>query len=144
MSVWKQGKVKITESGGVAVQYINQTGGASVKGSTVHITGVNTVGLTAQNVPDCIGVIYNSGIPVGQKVWVVIYGIAEVLFIGNTTAGWLARTFVTADAGFVAGNALAEAVPSSPFASDKHFCEIGHVLETRVGAGLAKVNLHFN
>ncbi len=64
--------------------------------------------------------------------------------LSNTTAGQLARTFVTADAGFVAGRALAENVPTAPFASDKHFCEIGHVAETRVGAGLAKVNLHFN
>ena len=48
------------------------------------------------------------------------------------------------DTGEISGQALNEAVPTSPFATDKHFCEIGHVLETRTGAGLAKVNLHFN
>jgi hypothetical protein len=42
------------------------------------------------------------------------------------------------------GNAVAEAVPSSPFATDKHFQEIGHVLETTGGAGLALCLLHSN
>jgi hypothetical protein len=145
MGIWNNDKVKITPEGGIAVQYINQTGEVSVKGTTVHITGPMTVGKTAINQPDCIGVIYNAGIPVGQGVWVVVSGVAQVLFSTATTAGYLARTFVTADGGaFVAGQALAEAVPSSPFASDKHFAEIGHVAETIAAPGLAKVNLHFN
>lgn len=144
MSLWNTDKVRITPEGGMAIQYTNQTGEVSVKGTCVRITNNMTIGKTVQNQPDCMGVIYNSGAPIGGKVWVVISGVAEVLFIGNTTAGHLARTFVTADGGFVAGRALSEAVPTPPFASDKHFCEIGHVAETRVGAGLAKVNLHMN
>jgi len=142
---WKDtGKAFLTPDGGLAVPYINQTGGASVKGQTVHITADGTVGLTAQGVPDCIGIVYQSGIPAGDLVYVVVSGIAEVLFIGNATAGHLARTFIAADGGFVAGQALSEAVPLPPFDSDKHFAEIGHVIDSRVGAGLARVNLHFN
>ncbi len=146
MGIWNNDKVKITPEGGIAVQYINQTGEVSVKGTTVHITGPMTVGKTVPGDPDCIGVIYNAGIPVGQGVWVVVSGVAHVLFIGTTTAGHLARTFVSADSGGAArnGKALSEAVPTSPFATDKHFCEIGHIAETIGAPGLAKVNLHFN
>lgn len=145
MSLWNTDKVRITPEGGLAVQYINQTGETSVKGTTVCITANSTVGKTAINKPDCIGVIYNAGIPVGQKVWVVISGVGQVLFVNATTAGYLARTFVTADGGTgVVGKALSEAVPTSPFASDKHFCEIGHIIETVGAPGLARVNLHFN
>lgn len=138
------GGVLATEDGGFAREYINGTGSASVKGSTVHIAGANTVDLTQQDDPDCIGVVYNSGIPDGGKMWVVTEGTAKVYFIGNTTAGHLARTFVAADGDYVEGQAKSEAVPTSPFANDKHFCEIGHVAESRTGAGLALVKLHFN
>jgi hypothetical protein len=58
--------------------------------------------------------------------------------------GYLARTGLAADTGEVAGQALSEALPESPFTDAKHFCEIGHCLESRTGAGLALVNLHFN
>ena len=74
----------------------------------------------------------------------VVSGIADVYFVGNTTRGYLARTFITGDAGYVTGQALSEAVPTAPFSTDKHFCEIGHILSSRTGAGLARVNLHFN
>jgi hypothetical protein len=136
--------VYLTPEGGIAVRYVNGTGAPSVKGSVVRITGERTVNLSQVGVPDSIGVVYQDGIAAGADVWVVISGIAEVLFTGNTTAGHLARTFIAADSGGEAGKALSEAVPSSPFATDKHFCEIGHVVGSRVGAGLAKVNLHFN
>jgi len=45
---------------------------------------------------------------------------------------------------YIDGQAKSEAVPTSPFATDKHFSEIGHVLESRTGEGLAKVYLDFN
>ena len=95
--------------------------------------------------PNPIGIIYDDGIADGLEVWVVISGIADVYFVGNTTRGDIARGFLTADgASYVSGQALSEAYPTSPFASDKHFYEIGHVLESRTGAGLAKCILHFN
>lgn len=139
-------KIAWTSEGGMCIQLTNKTGGASVKGEVVHSSGANdnSVIKTLQNVPDAIGVFYDSGVADGAEAWIVVAGIADVYFVGNTTRGYLARTFVTADGDYVTGQAKAEAVPSSPFADDKHFCEIGHVLETRVGAGLAKCVLHFN
>ncbi|KKL90587.1 hypothetical protein LCGC14_1903210 [marine sediment metagenome] len=35
-------------------------------------------------------------------------------------------------------------IPTSQFATDKHFMEIGHILENTGGAGLARTVLHFN
>ena len=134
---------KFTAEGGVAVQYFNQTGGVSVRGTCVTITAPWTVGKVPINVPTCIGVIQEDGIVVGQMVWVVIYGIAPVLFTTAVTAGYLARTPLTADGG-TSGSAIAEAFPTPPFATDAHFCEIGHCIETKATAGLVNVNLHFN
>lgn len=139
-------KAIITTEGGIAIKLINKTGSASVKGTVVDVnSGLNnSVKKVLQNTADAIGVIYEDGIADGQEVLVVVSGIADVLFIGNTTPGYIARTFLTADAGYITGYALAETYPTAPFSSDKHFCEIGHVLETRTGAGLAKTVLHFN
>lgn len=138
--------VKITSEGGLAVLLKNKSGAPSVKGYLVSTQASedNAVRLVQQNIPDPIGAFYESGIPDGNMAWVVISGIADVYFIGSTTRGYLARGFVTSDAGFVAGQALSEAVPTSPFATDKHFYEIGHIIESRIGAGLAKTVLHFN
>ena len=140
-------RVRFTPEGGLAVRLTNKTGSASVKGTVVAAHGSvdNAVKKIIVDVPDPIGVIYDDGIPDGYLVWVVISGRAQVLFVGNTTRGYLARGFLTADGGsYEAGKALAEAVPGSPFASDKHFYEIGHVIESRTGAGLAFCVLHFN
>lgn len=139
-------KVFFTPEGGIAVKLTNKTGGVSVKGNcvTTDDSTNNAVKLVAIGVPNCIGVFYDSGIADGSDAWVVVSGIADVYFWDSTTRGHLARTGIAADTGEVAGQALSEAVPTSPFATDKHFCEIGHVLETRTGAGLAKVVLHFN
>ena len=138
--------VGISSDGGYCVRMVNKTGGASVEGTVVNIGGGVTKGVTkiAVNVPDPIGVIIESGIADGSPVWVAVSGLAKVLFIGNTTVGHFARGFITGDAGYITGYALSEAVPTAPFATDKHFYEIGHVAEARTGAGLALVNLHFN
>jgi len=134
-----------TPEGGLARQVINKTGAASVKGNIVrpHNTVANGVKLTAQNIPDVIGVIYNDGVPDGSLVWMVFTGAAEVYFITDVVMDNLARGFLTADAGFAAGQAMSEAFPTSPFSDDKHFYEIGHTIESRTGAGLAKTNIHF-
>jgi hypothetical protein len=139
-------KTAVTPEGGFAIKLTNKTGGISVKGTVVcsGSTVNNSVTKILVDDPDPIGVIYDSGIADGSEVWVVVSGIAEVYFIGNTTRGDLARGFLAADAGYVSGQALSEALMVAPFVVDKHFYEIGHVLETRVGAGLAKCVLHFN
>jgi hypothetical protein len=141
-------KVFLTPNGGIAIKLTNKTGAASVKGEVVTVytaTAINNaVAKIVVNIPSPIGVFLESGIADGAEAWIVVSGIADVYFIGNTTIGHLARGFITGDAGYVAGQALSEAVPAAPFATDKHFYEIGHVLESRTGAGLAKTCLHFN
>lgn len=136
----------LTPEGGFFVTLLNKTGANSVKGTVVcaHDTVDNAVKKIVVNVPDPIGIIYDDGIADGQPVRVVISGLADIYFIGSTNRGYLARGFITGDAGYVSGQALSEAVPSSPFASDKHFYEIGHVLQSRTGAGLARCMVHFN
>lgn len=140
-------RAKLTPEGGIAVLMVNKTGANSVKGEvlTTDSTVANAVRKIVVDIPNPIGVFYESGVPDGQDAWVVLSGLAEVYFIGSTTAGQFARGFLTTDGGsYVAGQALAEVLPIAPFASDKHFYEIGHVTESRTGAGLAKCILHFN
>lgn len=140
-------KISFTSEGGPCIQLTNKTGGNSVKGAVVSNSAsvANAVEKAVKDEPDPIGVFYESGIADGQEAWIVVSGIADVYFVGNTALGHLARGFLTADgASYVIGQAMSEAVPGSPFGVDKHFYEIGHVLESRVGAGLAKVCLHFN
>lgn len=138
--------VNVTTEGGFYINLINKTGGVSVKGTVVEPSSTIDLAVNKiqQGIPDPIGVIYEDGVADGELVKVVISGIADVLFIGSTTRHHFARGFVAAEAGFVAGKAISESIPTSPFATDKHFYEIGHVLESRDGAGLAKVMLHFN
>jgi len=138
-------KIAVTDDGGLAVKLINKTGAVSIKGYCVT-TGEadNSVILVPIDVPNCVGVFLESGIADGDEAWVVISGIADVYFWNAPTRGYLARTGLTVDTGEVSGQALSEAIPGSPFNVDKHFCEIGHVLETKAAAGLAKCLLHFN
>ena len=137
--------VKFTPLGGLAIKLINGTGAVTAKGYVVTPGATDgEVILLPIQVPAAIGVFLDDGVEDGELAWVVVSGIAEVYFIGDVTAGQLARTGLTVDIGEVAGQALAEDLPTSPFADDKHFAEIGHTLESRTGAGLAKCVLHFN
>lgn len=147
LEIFGNSKVMFTDQGGLAIRMTNKTGAPSVKGEVVRSNSGqnNSVIKIVVDVPDSIGVFLDSGVPDGAEAWIVISGIAEVYFIGSTVRGQFARGFLTADgASYVIGQVLAEAVPTSPFATDKHFYELGHILESRTGAGLAKVNLHHN
>lgn len=139
-------KVKMTIEGGLAIKLTNKTGSPSVKGELVTPSSSvqNAVSLAQIDGPDIIGSFYEDGIVDGDEAWIVIAGIADVYFIGNTTTGQFARMCATGDTGLVNGRAISEALPVPPFATDKHFQEIGHVIETRTGAGLAKIIMHFN
>jgi hypothetical protein len=139
-------KGAMNADGGFMIKLTNKTGGVSAKGEVVHASSANdnSVIKVTDGVPDAIGVFYESGIADGAEAWVVVSGIADIYFIGSVTRGQFARTFIAGEAGYVIGQALGEAVPTSPFATDKHFCEIGHILASRTGAGLAKCVLHFN
>jgi hypothetical protein len=138
--------VLITPIGGQAVRYINKTGAPTVKGRGAEVgTAIdNSVVLVGIDEVDCIGIFYEDGIADGEETWIVTAGIAEVLFINATTRHHFARVNITGDSGAVAGGIISEALPTSPFATDKHFGEIGHIRETIGAPGLAKVNLHFN
>ena len=138
--------MKLTDDGGLAVLLTNKTGAPSVKGYcvTTSSTTQNAVELVAVGVPNCIGVFLENGTADGDQAWVVVSGLAYVYFSVSSNAGYLARTGLASDTGEATGQAMSEAFPAAPFATDKHFCEIGHCLETRATPGLAKVNLHFN
>lgn len=140
-------KVKFTPEGGIAVKLTNKTGGASVKGEVVTPSGTiaNAIKKIVVDEANPIGVFYESGVADGQEAWIVVSGIADVYFVGNTSLGHIARGFLTSDgASYVIGQALSIAYPTPPFATDAHFFEIGHVIEARTGPGLSRVVLHFN
>lgn len=129
----------------LAIYLVNRTGGNTTKG---YIASASTsydgaFRYTPVNNPDAFGIVLESGIADGSPCWLAVSGAVEVYFGGNATRGQFARATVTAD-GYADGQAIAEALPSSPFATDKHFQEIGHVIQSRTGAGLALCVIHFN
>lgn len=137
-------KVKFTAEGGLAIKLTNKTGVSSVKGSVVSCsTGTDNAFILQTNEYDSIGVVYENSIADGSECWVVIAGIAQVLLKDTTasTRGYIALSADT-DGRFIATSASG----SPPVATDTHFKEIGHVLESQ-SAGtnvLCKVVLHFN
>lgn len=58
--------------------------------------------------------------------------------------GYIARMSVTADDYDAEGVATSEALPESPFVTDKHFQEVGYVIEAIEGVGLVKTVIYFN
>ena len=138
--------VEITPEGGLAYWVINDTGATSFKGAVVETSASlpNAVSLIGVGDGDPIGITYDYGISDGELIRVVFSGKAEVFFVGSVSLHQFARVTVAGDTGNEAGKAIAEVFPTPPFSTDKHFMEIGHVLESRAGAGLALINLHFN
>ena len=140
----------VTEDGGIAVSLINKTGATSVKGALAQVDDAvdSAFDLVPVDNPDCFGIVYGDDagnqVADGVACWIVIAGLAYVLFESATTRKHFARMGVAADGNDQAGYAMSEAYPTAPFATDKHFAEVGHVLETIGGAGLALCVLHFN
>jgi len=142
------GAVKITPEGGFAVQMINATGAATVKGTVVVLAGTSfscTIADVSAN--DGVGVIYENGIAVGGLVWVVYLGLVDVLLEDNTpaTAGnWVGVS--TTQAG--RANAENTAPPASGTFPEvqQHFTEIGHCFESKTAGTnvLARCNVHWN
>lgn len=128
------------------VRITNKTGEVSVKGKLVSCSSSydNSVSLTPVGGLDSIGVIYEAGIADGKEMWVVTGGRAQVLFCGNVTRGQFARMSITGDTGEAAGLAKGEAMPTTPFATDNHFREIGHINESKSAGELTWCFLHFN
>lgn len=144
---WFNDKIGFTPEGGLAVKYkYNIT--TPLKGHVVRVStsADDTVALSAPDSVDPIGVLYSGTPDSDGYLPVVVSGRAKVLFVnsGGVTRRQFARVTVSADTGAVAGYAIGEAAPTPPLATDKHFQELGHVLETTGAAGLATVNLHQN
>lgn len=127
-----------TTIGGFAVKLTNKTGGNTVAGqlvvaSTATDDAFATAGADSQEV---IGIVLDAGVADGSEAWVVRGGIADVLMDGGGSAHGdriiSSATGGSADVWNVGGSAAI------------HFQEIGHCIETRVGAGLARCMLHFN
>ena len=133
-------KFKITTTGGYAIKLTNKTGGNTVAGQLVNsyvATAIDdafkTISASDQEI---IGIVLDAGIADGSEAWVVISGIADVLMdAGGSARGDRIISSATAGSGDVwnVGGAVAT-----------HFQEIGHCIETRIGAGLARCVLHFN
>ena len=143
--IFPGGKMAITNEGGLAIRLTNKTGAPSIKGYLAHASEAvdDAFDLTPDDVPDNIGIIYEAGIADGAECWIVKNGIVEVYFEGAVTHGDFVRSQVNADGGTV-GVAVAENEPTSPFATDKHFQEIGHLIQSTGGAGLARCVIHLN
>ena len=139
----------LTPDGGVATKMINKTGATSIKGTIAHHKADTDFGfeLCPDDEADQIGVVYGDDdgnqVADGVACWVVGNGRAYIYFESATDRGLFVRSQVAADGGTI-GYAVAEAAPSAPFSNDKHFQELGHVLETIGGAGLALCVLHSN
>lgn len=146
MTYYPTPKTKITPEGGIAIKLVNRTSGDTIKGRLVKPSDSydGSIEYTAVGAPDIIGVLYEDSIANGSECWVITDGIADVYYPAAVTRGYFARNCVSGDTGSGVGIAIGEALPSSPFATDKHFQEIGHILETTDSAGLAKTVIHFN
>ncbi len=131
-------KIKLTSLGGYAIKLTNKTGSNSVAGQLVQTdtTTNDAVNLSGVNSDDTIGIILDSGVSDGTDMWVVVYGIADVLMdaVGSVRGD---RIISAPVGGFATPWNVGGAVAT-------HFQEIGHCIETRGGAGLARCVLHFN
>ena len=133
-------KYKLTSIGGFAIKLTNKTGGNTVAGQLVAVYSATTVDdsfkTAAANDDGVFGVVLDAGIVDASEAWIVFSGIANVLMDGGGSARG-DRIISSATAGSAdvwnTGGAVAT-----------HFLEIGHCIETRTGAGLARCVLHFN
>jgi hypothetical protein len=144
-------QIKLTDVGGIAVWFINKTGGASVQGRTVKADAANdfSVVYTGLSDQECIGVFLDSGVPDGAGAWVVYSGKAYVAMEDNTAAThsyWVK----TSDNESGYANATLAAPPGGGVVQlDQHMQEMGHCFESVAAGGagthiLALCILHFN
>ncbi len=127
-------------TGGFCIKLTNKTGGNTVAGELVKVytaTAIDDAFATQDaNGDNTIGVVLEAGKSDGSEAWIVVSGIADVLMdSGGSARGDRIISSATAGSGDVwnVGGAVAT-----------HFLEIGHCIETRTGAGLARCVLHFN
>jgi hypothetical protein len=135
-------KSGMTPIGGFAIKLTNKTGGNTVAGQLVipsNPGGADTddaFETATGSDENVIGIVLDAGVSDGSEAWIVISGIADVLMDGGgSTRG---------DRIISSGTAGSADVWNVGGAVATHFLEIGHCIETRVGAGLARCVLHFN
>ncbi len=133
-------KIKLTALGGYAIKLTNKTGSNTVQGQLVAVYSATAVddafATQVASGDNTIGIVLDAGVSDGSEAWVVVSGIADVLIdAGGSARGDRIISSATAGSGDVwnVGGAVAT-----------HFLEIGHCIETRGGAGLARCVLHFN
>jgi hypothetical protein len=136
-------KTGVTPEGGFVVKMINHCGQASVKGTIVVADGqVDNACHTAPSKSKFpIGIIYDNGIPIGSDCWVVVSGIADVLFKnGEAPTRGNENWTIVSDA---AGRAMNLSDWTFSF-MDSDQC-IGHCLEQKSSGTdvLAKIAVHF-
>ncbi len=80
-------KMGITAEGGLYTYFINKTGITSIKGTIVSLSDTDEgIRTTEGGETSAIGIVYENGVPDGQRVKVVISGIASVLVADQTSA----------------------------------------------------------
>ncbi len=138
-------KARFTPIGGFAVQLTNKSGADSVVGKLVKADAAtnDAVVLTGINDDECMGVFLDAGVPDGSEAWIVISGIADVLYDDNVAAvreNWVGTG--------QAGLARTQAAPPA-LGVAAHFEEIGHSIESVSAGGggtfiLGRCILQFN
>jgi hypothetical protein len=123
----------VTGERGFLTKIINRTGHASVKGEGVSASTTADKEVVLQaNEYDCVGVVAESGIAEGAEMWVWGDGsICQVLYKNSTTVT-RGELLLAADTD---GRFTTIANPGSGLpATDTHFKECGHVMESK-GSG---------
>jgi hypothetical protein len=122
----------VTDTGGFAVQLVNETGAPSIRGTLVRAGTTNySFTSTIANDDKTIGVVRQENVPSGQPCWVLVYGIAEVLLENGTTstAGYWCRTSKTASGRAIMN--LVEPPGGGSGALKNRTYGIGHCIETK-------------
>lgn len=146
----KNPNIKFTDIGGVAVLLTNKSSANSVKGKIVHCSPANdeSVALSDADDNDTIGAFLDDGVPDGNKAWIVVSGIVDLLMKDNTAATRSNWVKVSDEAGFA--DATLAVPPGGGIPEiDEHFTELGHCLQSVAATGggthvLARCLIHFN
>ena len=138
-------KAAISPIGGDLTRLTNKTGGVSEAGRLIEAstTTDDAFEYADANGTECMGIIYEDGVPDGDECWIAEGKIAEVLFEDNhgpNRHDWVATSI--SEAGYATSQ-------ESPAASPQHFREIGHCIQSVSAGGegthvKARCLLHFN
>lgn len=138
-------KVKITPIGGYAIQLTNRTGATSVEGKLIKADTATDDGviLTGNTDDECFGAFLDAGVADDAEAWIVVAGIAKVLYDDNVAAvhgNWVG----TGQAGLARTQGGPPAIGAAA-----HFEEVGHCIQSVSAGGggtfiLSRTVIHFN